>query len=654
MKKDIKNLEHMLTRQLRYEKALSECSRILLRMPDNEEAIKSTMQILLDVSQTSRIYIFKNVEDAKHSLCMRQLYEVCAPGIESQIENEELQCVIYEAGFVRWQENLSKDLPIKGLIDEFPIEEQELLRSQGIISLLVLPIWVKGKWYGFIGFDDTEIQRKWSEDDVRFLRIASEMIGIYIERKNFEKEGDENRRRYVTLAQNLKDVIWTTDLNLNYTYITPSIAYTGFLPEEFIGKNVSEFLSENSIKIVKGMFEKYMGNILENRDEEVLVELDLRRKDGSIYRGEVSVSFMFDEAGELIGIVGVTRDITKRYQAEQEKIFVEKKFEALFNHASECILLMELVEGVPIIVDANIAACRMHGYERDEMLGESIFLIDAPKYKKDVNIWIKRMLNGESVTFEIEHVRKDGSLFPVEVSAQMVNIGDKQYILGIDRDITEQKKTTAKIKASLIEKEMLLREVHHRVKNNMQVISSILSLQSRYIDDAKMKNIFEESRNRINTMALIHEKLYGSKDFSNIAYEDYVRELISDLLALYGQQSGKIEINISMKDIHFGFNQAIPCGLVINELVSNALKYAFVNKKNGIIDIVMRKQGINYELIVRDNGSGLPEDIDFRHTKSLGLLLVVALVENQLMGKIDLRRNKGTEFKVKFKVKENE
>ncbi len=195
-----------------------------------------------------------------------------------------------------------------------------------------------------------------------------------------------------------------------------------------------------------------------------------------------------------------------------------------------------------------------------------------------------------------------------------------------------------------------MREIHHRVKNNMQLVSSLLRLQSRYIKDKKYIEMLKESQNRIRSMAFIHEKLYQSKDLANIDFNGYIKSLADDLFRSYGVSIDKIALKMDIDSVSFGIDTAIPCGLIINELVSNSLKYAFPEDRKGEIKIALRRTDRNeVELVVSDDGVGIPEDLDFRNTESLGLQLVSGLAEDQLQGKIKLNRAKGTEFRIRFK-----
>jgi len=225
----------------------------------------------------------------------------------------------------------------------------------------------------------------------------------------------------------------------------------------------------------------------------------------------------------------------------------------------------------------------------------------------------------------------------------------KQRTAKLGKEVAERKQAEEKIKASLKEKELLLQEIHHRVKNNLQVISSLLKLQSEYIEDKQAFQMFKDSQNRIKSMALIHEKLYKSKDLAEIDFKIYINDLAYELFRSYEIDPSKIALRMDVKDISLRIDVAIPCGLIINELISNSLKYAFPQGREGGIKIALRSINKNkIELKVKDNGIGLPEDFDFRKTKSLGLHIVTILVEDQLDGKIELNRAGGTEFKITF------
>jgi len=199
-------------------------------------------------------------------------------------------------------------------------------------------------------------------------------------------------------------------------------------------------------------------------------------------------------------------------------------------------------------------------------------------------------------------------------------------------EINERKKAQENLIQSLAEKELLIKEVHHRVKNNLQIVSSMFELQSTYMKDKQAIMAFREGQNRVATMALIHEKLYRSGDLSRIRFAEYIEELTSNIFVSYGVNSNQIRLNINVGEVFFDVNTAIPCGLIINELVSNSIKHAFTDGRKGEINIELRPENMEkYLMTINDNGRGFPPDLDFRNSETLGLKLVITLTK-QLNG----------------------
>lgn len=219
------------------------------------------------------------------------------------------------------------------------------------------------------------------------------------------------------------------------------------------------------------------------------------------------------------------------------------------------------------------------------------------------------------------------------------------------KKIAEQERAEEELTASLTEKEMLLREVHHRVKNNMQIISSLLKIQSGYVRDDDVREMFEECQNRILAMSLVHEKLYKSQDIESVDFKEYIKTLLHDVFWSYGYGfgAGRIKLKMNIEDVSFGVNDAMSCGLIINELVSNSLKHAFPESRSGEVKVSLRSTDKDkIELVVGDDGVGMPQHPDFRDVETLGMHLVILMAEDQLRGTIELDRTGGTEFRVTF------
>jgi two-component sensor histidine kinase len=216
------------------------------------------------------------------------------------------------------------------------------------------------------------------------------------------------------------------------------------------------------------------------------------------------------------------------------------------------------------------------------------------------------------------------------------------------QEIADRRRAETRIKASLEEKEVLLKEIHHRVKNNLQVISSLLHLQSLNIEDDTTLGVLQESRNRVGSMALVHETLYQATDLARVDFADYARSLSGYLFQSYGVDADLIRQEIKVEDVALSIDAAIPCGLILNELISNVLKHAFPSRQTGRVCVEFRSDLDGwYTLSVGDDGIGLPEDLDFRDTDSLGFQLVNTLVD-QLGGTIELDNSRGTVFTIRF------
>ncbi|MGR3301316.1 MAG: sensor histidine kinase, partial [Candidatus Scalindua sp.] len=330
----------------------------------------------------------------------------------------------------------------------------------------------------------------------------------------------------------------------------------------------------------------------------------------------------------------------------------EEKFRKITSSAYNAIVMMDDEGKVSFW---NEAAERMFGYSREEVVGKDLHALIVPDRYYDA--FLKGMegfrKDGTGLiinkTLVLPGLRKDGTEFPADHSFSSVKLKNKWHAISIMRDITERKRTEEQIKASLKEKEVLLNEVHHRVKNNLQIISSLLDLSSMQTQNQETIELFAESRNRVDSMALIHSQLYKSERFDEIDMERHIQELSGNLLNIYSKEK-TITLNVKSANVYLPVTQAVPCALVLNELISNSLKHAYRDGEQGTISISMQQSDDDTILMrVRDNGAGIPEEIDIGRTKSLGLKLARNIVFKQLNGKIKIIRNKGTEFIVEFK-----
>jgi PAS domain S-box-containing protein len=454
--------------------------------------------------------------------------------------------------------------------------------------------------------------------------------------------------------------------------------------DELMGMNNRLYMDEKSAKKVFQIFNK----VYEKRIPYKSVDFQIKRKDGIRKFGEISVSLMKDSRNQPIGFRGIVHDITERKQEETIRNILFTISKATAKTSSLDDLLATIHKQVGTLMYAkNFFVCLTHDTEKN--------LCTFPYYK-DINPEEEADNSDPDKIFEIteglthhvlktkkyllankEELKKIGvigtvpeSWLGVPLKTERGDVSgviavqsyekkaysekDAQVLSIIASNITgalKYKKAEEQIRASLTEKEVLLKEIHHRVKNNMQIISSLIKLQSRHIKDETALEFFKSTQNRIRSMAIIHEKLYKSKDFAGVDFAGYIQILASHLFNMYGVDPKAIKLNLDIKDVFLNINTAIPFGLIINELLSNSLKHAFPDGKKGEISIAIHPLDKNeMELIVKDNGVGLTEEIDVKHTESLGLHLVTILVEDQLQGDIKLDRTGGTRFYIRIKV----
>ena len=343
-------------------------------------------------------------------------------------------------------------------------------------------------------------------------------------------------------------------------------------------------------------------------------------------------------------------DIINRKRAEEMLHRAEENFRRSLDDSPLGVRIVT-IEGETIY--ANRAMLNFYGYDSiEELRTTPVKKRYTPESYAEFQIRRENRRKGEYDPFEYEVsiVRKNGEVRHLQVFRKEILWNGGRKFQTVCQDITERKQAEERIHASLREKEILLMEIHHRVKNNMQVICGLLDLQASSSKNSELIAMTHKSQSRIRSMALVHEKLYGSKDFARIDLAGYVRALSQDLFQAYKINPGEIALIVQTDgDVYVDINKAIPCGLILDELISNVLKYAFPGGGPGELRVIIHEtKDTEIEIVVRDNGLGLPDDVDIHQPRSVGLHLVNGLVKNQLDGQIEVRRDNGTEFRIKF------
>ncbi|MGB9978280.1 PAS domain S-box protein [Methanobacterium sp.] len=504
-----------------------------------------------------------------------------------------------------------------------------------------------------------ELKLRNKQGDIKDVYVTIELIPYtrnrvislldITDKKRSRKALRESEVKFREIFNNANDMITVSELDENM--MPGQFIEVNNVALEMLDYNKEEFLNMTPFDIVHPDVEASLSKIEYEmsrngytRHESILVT-----KNGSKIPVEVATHFFKLQGKEVV--LAISRDITDRKKAE-ETLRLASTYNRSLIEASLDPLVTIGSDGK--ITDVNNSTEIITGYSREQLIGTdfSDYFTEPEKARKGYQQVFQEGLVRD---YPLEIKNREGSVTSVLYNASVYKdeYGNVIGVFAAARDVTELKKAEENIKSSLEEKEILLREIHHRVKNNLQIIISLLSLQKRYIKDNETRNILEESQNRVKSMAMVHEKLYNSESLVKIDFKEYIKDLTDSLFLTYKISPYVVKLNKKIDNIFFDVNTAIPCGLIINELVTNSLKHAFPQttdpeSKNNEIQIKLLQSQNNFVLIVSDNGLGLPENIDFKSTESLGLRLVNSLVR-QLDGDIKIDRTEGTKFKIIFK-----
>lgn len=348
------------------------------------------------------------------------------------------------------------------------------------------------------------------------------------------------------------------------------------------------------------------------------------------------------------GLTLLGYDVTERKRTEEALRESERRYRQLIEVAPMLIA----VHANGRLVYTNPATRALYGitdpeYYRDRPVLEFIH----PDDRKKVYQRIMQLYRNEPVpTTEEKYIRPDGTSFTVEVSSTPVVFEGLRAILTVGYDVTLRKQAEETVRASLTQKETLLKEIHHRIKNNLHTVNALLGLQAFNLTPEKVTQALKESQNRIKSIALVHEKLYRSMDVGRLNFAEYLRSLSEDLLRGFGMRDGRVELEVDAEDIYLDIDTAMPCGLVLNELITNSLRHGFPGNRSGTIRVSLKQVDDNVMLSVEDDGVGLPEGFDVSQSASLGLKLVNSLA-GQLEGSLEFEPCSGACVRLYFPLK---
>ncbi|MGQ4647429.1 histidine kinase dimerization/phosphoacceptor domain -containing protein [Lyngbya aestuarii] len=441
-----------------------------------------------------------------------------------------------------------------------------------------------------------------------------------------------------TVVTNAPIILYAIDSNGIYTL-------TEGKGLEVLGKKPSQAVGQSIFQLYGG-YPSILENIrscLEGRKHEWIAEVG-----NLIFINKTTP--LRDRNGQIIGMIGVATDITEQHKAETALRQSEKQLRLALEAAQMAFWDWDIQTG-KVSWSGNFKQLYGLPSDFDEGSYEGFLKIVHPEDRQRANQDSQRTLETKRESdFEYRIIRPDGSIRWVQSKYKFFydQEGNPVRKSGIDLDITERKLAELKLKEALKEKEILLKEIHHRVKNNLQIVSSLLELQSMRIDSPVLLDIFRDCQNRVESMAMVHQHLYQTKNLSTIDLDFYIQNLVSNLFKAYNADPANIAWELDIDNVTLNVDYAISCGLILNELISNALKHAFDKNTQGKINVLIKTAEDNHlTMVVRDDGKGLSENWESLNSKSLGFQIVNALV-SQLEGTLEHHHHSGTEFFLKF------
>lgn len=671
---DRKAIKEELFEILSFVEGVYKCSQVLAENKPN--VLQKVVTCLQEISNVNRVYIFENFVDGKDIMCMKQINKVCDVNTKSEIDNPQLQHLSYIEFFPRWEDKLRRGNIVNGIVKDFSKTERNILEPLGILGVLIVPIFVGGKWWGFIGFDNTTKAEKWSENNIDFLKTISNMIGNYIDKKNTQKELQEKEERFRTIAEATFEGIIIVQDNKIIDANMAMLEMFGYSYDDIIDMPVENIFLEKRRKFALDILFKrenlpiVMSGVRKNK-ETIEIEVRLRK---TIYKDKPAYVLVIRDITNIKRVIKNLRESELRYRTVFDNI-----------HDGVSIYQRELGTCNHKLIDCNESYTEMSGYTKSELLAMDnicdiqIFCFDEERYQERQ----EQIERGESYSGIFSWKRPDGKENYIEYYADVLVFDEGILILNIDHDITEakktkeqlenmvakqtnafrianerlkqeiekHKKTEERLELSLNEKSILLKEIHHRVKNNLQIVSSILNLQCNYETNKEVITSLKEAQSRILTIALLHSRLYDSTISEDIDLFYYIQGILSQLKASYNSVQKSINFELIAEQIITNIDTAIYCGLIINELVTNSFKHSFDTKRGNIVFIEITKdnQG-NIVFDISDNGVGIIKNTKLDKPDSLGMEIIIGLVQ-RMKGELKSNLQKGNAFRIRLQEK---
>lgn len=471
------------------------------------------------------------------------------------------------------------------------------------------------------------------------------------EKQKVEKSLIEKTGQLTSILESSSHLIWTVNKNnqiqsFNKNFAKVLLRKYGIKLKT--GNQIHKLIKTDTKAYINFWYPKYKEAFLGKK-----LEFERAEEENKIFR-KIFINPIYNAAKEVIEVSCIAHDITEAKIYEQKLFNQAAKINSIFDSSHHYIWTIDSQEQLTSF-NKNYFDLISSLYNTQPYIGLVLnrgLLSNNREYNEILKDNYKKAFEGYSVNFEIETIDKKNNKLYLEIFLNpIIENNITVEVSGIAHDVTEKKIAQERMEQSLKEKEVLLKEVHHRVKNNMQVISSILNLQSSYVSDDYALSLLKESQNRIKTMAYIHESIYQNKSFTSVNFSDYIATLANNIIRSYSVSEEKIQLTLNLEKINLNLDNSIPTGLIVNELITNAIKHAFPENNKGFITVNLKSKNNIVYLEVKDDGIGFNSGIDFRNTNSLGLQLVNTLIE-QVNGTVEFisQKNVGSSVLITFKM----
>lgn len=567
----------------------------------------------------------------------------------------------------------------KPLAEQFGISTDEILNIDAKSYYGANFKDAKKRWKELLSEGHSHVKEYFQRPDGSKIYIEGDYYCLYDNENNFtgylgirkdmteRKSADElirlSEEKFRAVAESMPaQVVIFQDKR--FVYANPySEIITGYKTQELLNMNFWDIIHEDYKEIAKDRGQKRLlgENVPDNYDLKIITK---NKEEKWLNYNASIIEFNGKKA-----VLGIATDITESKKNQDKIRLSEQRYRTFIEHSSEGIFRAEFYNPIPVnlpideqiglifrdiyYAEVNECMAKIYGFKSvKEFVGKKVSELMPESDPYNVEFMKTFIKNGyrlnESVSKEIDLLGNT-----IYISNNVVGMVENGFLIrvwGVQRDITDKKKSEEALKRSLKEKEILLKEIHHRVKNNLQIVTSLLKLQAGYVSDEKVKQLFRESQNRVHSMSLIHQKLYQTKDIAHIDFKEYIETVTTHIQHSYGILEDRVKIKTEVSNMVMSIDNAIPAGLIINELVSNSLKHAFPDGRCGNIFINAAFDEFNneYWLLIRDDGIGMNEIPDIERSSSFGLKLVYTLVQ-QLDGIIEIVTKGGSEFRIQFK-----